>query len=272
MNLKKIIFLLGLIPVFGCLCLGWAYFIEPNIIKIEKVPLTFDNLSVSLRIVHLSDFHTHRFGKREERVLKIVNKIDPDFIFITGDIVDWKTQDIDACYHFWQGLVENREGRVFGVLGNHEHRNPKVKEVYQLLLESGIEILDNDGLECEKQGVPFYLSGVDDPHLGFDDLDKALDGRPENRFNILLAHSPEIFVKAKGRDIDIVLAGHTHGCQINLPFLCDLIIPLKYDKQYKQGLFEEDGTYLYVNRGIGETFLPLRFNSFPEITLFELNS
>jgi len=87
---------------------------------------------------------------------------------------------------------------------------------------------------------------------------------------ILLAHSPEIFRKVKNKKIDLVLVGHTHGCQINIPFLCDFIVPLKYDKQYKRGLFKENGVYMYVNKGIGETFLPVRFNSPPEITLIEL--
>ncbi len=87
---------------------------------------------------------------------------------------------------------------------------------------------------------------------------------------ILLAHSPEIFRKVKGRDIDLVLVGHTHGGQINIPFITNLFLPLKYDKKYKNGLFRVNSTYLYVNRGTGTTFLPIRFNSFPEIALIKV--
>jgi predicted MPP superfamily phosphohydrolase len=66
--------------------------------------------------------------------------------------------------------------------------------------------------------------------------------------------------------------GHTHGGQLNIPFLSNFFLPVKYDKKYKKGIFKEDSKYLYVNRGVGESDLPIRFNSFPEITLIELKN
>ncbi len=249
----------------------WMRFIEPNIIKIEKLNFNFESFEGKFSALHLTDLHSKSFGRKEKEILKIIDKTQPDFIFLTGDIVDWITKDLDSCYIFWQELVQKNKGRVFAVLGNHEHRNPQFLKIVSLLSQSEIKVLDNEWKEIKVDEASFYLIGVDDPHLGFDDLGKAMIGLPENSIKILLAHSPEIFRKTENQGIDIILTGHTHGCQINIPFICDKIIPLKYDKQYRAGLFEKNGTFLYVNRGIGETFLPLRLNAFPEATLLKIN-
>ena len=266
----KIIFGILILIILGA---AWISFVEPNMIKLEKFELKIKNLPAvfkGIKIVHLSDFHSKDFGKKERKTLEILNQLNPDFIFITGDIVDWKTRDFISCQDFWKELAINYEGKIFGVFGNHEHQNPKLKILKEILKESKIEILENESIILRRNEDFIYLIGVDDPHLGFDNIEKAMVGVEDERPKILLAHSPEIFRKVKDKNIDLVLTGHTHGSQINFPILDWLILPLKYDKQYKRGLFEENSTYLYVNRGIGTTFLPIRFNSFPEVTLITL--
>lgn len=283
----KIIF--GILIIF--IFLGfWIFLVEPNNIKIENIKIEIKRLPPSFqgaRIIHFSDIHSKNFGERENEILEILKKLNPDFIFITGDFVDWRTQDLESCQEFWKKFFRNYPGKIFGVLGNHDHRHPKWKILKNLLEESGIEILENETKQIKRNGDFIYLIGVDDPHEGYDDIEKAMAEIKIEAPKILLAHSPEIFRKAKGKDIDLILVGHTHGGQINIPFITDLFIPLKYDKQYKSGLFRDynlpkagshspDGerapnpTYLYVNRGIGTTFLPIRFNASPEITLIEL--
>lgn len=262
------LFLIFLIILMGV----WAFFVEPNIIKIEKVEIELKEESIllgrNLIFIQLSDFHSKSFGYREKKVLKILRKVKPDFVFITGDIVDWQTKDFQTCGKFWQELAKIAPGKTFAVLGNHDHRNQKFREFLSLFEKSGIELLNNDSKKIFIDGGYFYLIGVDDPHLGYDNIEKAMEGVESEKLKILLAHSPEIFRKVKGKDINFVLTGHTHGGLVNLPFITDFILPLRYDKKYKRGLFQEQGTYLYVNRGIGTTILPIRFNSFPEITLF----
>jgi predicted MPP superfamily phosphohydrolase len=267
---KKIIIV---IPILIILLGIWSFFVESKEIKIEKISINIKNLPPAfegIEIVHLSDFHSKNFGQKEKEVLENLRQLNPDFIFITGDFVDWTTKDLKSCQGFWQELSENHLGKVFGVLGNHDHRHPKRKTLKNLLKESGIEILANEAKKVEKNGDFIHLIGIDDPHEGYDDIKKAMAEIDNDNLKILIAHSPEIFKKIKGKDIDLVLVGHTHGGQINIPFLTDFLLPLKYDRKYKSGLFKENSTYLYVNRGIGTTFISLRFNSFPEITLITL--
>lgn len=266
--------ILILILIFFLILAGiWGVFIEPKRIKVEKVLLRIKNLPSSfkgLKILHLSDFHSHKFGKKEKKVLEILSQLRPDLIFITGDIVGRSAKNLGACQNFWKKLSQDYEGRIFGVYGNHDHRNKKFRDLNVFLKESRIEILNNGSRKIERGKDYIYLIGVDDPHLEFDNIDEAMKGTEDDFPKILLAHSPEIFRKIKEKDIDLVLVGHTHGGQIAIPILSDLVLPLKYDKKYKSGLFKENSCYLYVNRGIGETFLPIRILANPEITFIEL--
>lgn len=264
-----IIFLLGVL-VFGY----YVVVFEPNNIKIERQVITIKNLPQSfdgIKIVQLSDFHSLWFGGRERKVLKMLEELNPDFVFITGDFIDLMTKvmtnkDLSSVRTFWQKLGQNYKNRIFGVLGNHD-----TEIVKNYLKESGIMILDNENKKLPLDNEFIYLIGVDDPFTGRDDLSKAMEGIEENIPKIFLAHAPEIIEGAVKEKIDLVLVGHTHGGQVNIPVLGRLIQPLsEYGRKYISGLFKINSTYLYVNRGIGTSLFPFRFNCPPEITLIEL--
>lgn len=269
--MKKITKIFILLFAASLLIFLWSFFIEPNIIKIEDIVLGFDDLPEgmeNIKIAHISDIHSKKCGRREEKILQKLKETGADFIFITGDIVDWSDKDFASCLWFWKGISASFPNKVFGVYGNHDHKNSGFKKLKTFLQESGIIILTNEsGRIFTSAEDYFFLIGVDDPHLGFDKIEEAMIDVEENSFKILLAHSPEILRKMGSQKTELVLVGHTHGGQIDIPFLIDFFLPLKYDKQYKKGLFEQGLGYMYVNRGIGTTFLPLRLNSFPEIAL-----
>ncbi len=251
----------------------WVRFVEPNVLSLEELEFNFSTFpDEEITILHLSDLHSFGYGEKEKKLVNAAKRLDPDFIFITGDLVDWRTSDFEECALFWRDLSQGFEGRVFAVYGNHEHKNPGFARIGPILERSGIRVLENERIKIElERGGYFYLLGVDDPRLGYDNVSETFVDPYIPGPKILLAHSPEIFRKVKKKEVDLVLVGHTHGCQINVPIVREWFLPLAYDKGYKQGLFEESGTYLYVNRGVGETYLPFRFNSFPEVTLITIN-
>ncbi|MCK5123385.1 MAG: metallophosphoesterase [Candidatus Pacebacteria bacterium] len=271
-------FLISLITLFY-----YSFVFEPNNIQIEKINIEIKNLPEEFegtKIVHLTDFHSRNFGKREERVLKILKDLDPDFVFITGDFIDHSTKDLDSCQKFWRKLSNQHQGKVFGVLGNHEHwlKSPDISAIKRMLERNGISILNNENrkiyLGGRDEALPrlyIYLIGVDDPDSELDDLPKAMIDTEENIPKILLAHSPDIIDNLQGKKVDLILVGHTHGGQIVLPFVKPFWVPTKNRGKYASGLFEVNDTYLYVNRGIGlAPTLPARFNCPPEITVIEL--
>ncbi len=260
---------------FVFLFLIWIRFVETNNIQLERVTLSFENFpQKELTAVHLTDFHSFGYGDKERKVVKMVEKIDPDFIFITGDFISWRTdrEGIKECAVFWEDLTRGREGRVFAVWGNHKHKSLRPEMVEREAARSGIRVLVNENIKVDWGGSSIYLVGVDDPRLRYDRVEKAMRGVDGGKPVILLAHSPEIFRKVKYYHPNLILVGHTHGCQVKIPVLCDWVLPLAYDKRFKQGLFQEDGVLMYVNRGVGESFLPIRFNCPPEITIVKFKS
>lgn len=265
-----IAFLISIISLFY-----YSFIFEPNNIQVEKISIEIENLPEefeSAKIVHLTDFHSHNFGEREKRVLGIIKDLNPDFVFITGDFIDHNTKDINSCQKFWQELSNQHQGKVFGVLGNHEHwlKSPDIDAIKRMLERNGIVILNNGNKKIYKDENYIYLLGVDDPDSELDDLPKAIIDTEENIPKILLAHSPDIIDNLQGEKVNLVLAGHTHGGQIVIPFIKPFWVPTKNRGKYASGLFKIDNTYLYVNRGIGMASLQARFNCPPEIAVIEL--
>ena len=244
---------------------------------IESVEIETDTLEVKLQnlpswvektsFVHISDIHFRNFSKREKQLLKKLKRINPDYLFITGDFIDWTTHNWADLEKFLDSLVKIPQKGVYLVFGNHEHRNRCLNEFVKILDKKNVQVINNQSVFLE--GI--YLIGVDDPHLGFDQLNKAIKNVDIKKPKILLAHSPEIFRKVNFENV-LVLCGHTHGRQINLPFISDLILPLKYDRKYKSGFFGKNYKWLYVNKGIGWTFLPFRFNAQPEILIIKFKN
>jgi len=276
-KIKKL-FLLTAFLISLTALLWYSFIFEPNDIQVERISIEIKNLPESfndVKIVHLTDFHSYNFGEREKRILEILEKINPDFIFITGDFIDHKTKNINSCQEFWQKLGNKYQGKIFGVIGNHEYWNDDIstKDFKKLLEKSGIVVLDNKNKKIFQGNEYIYLVGVDDPDTGNDDLKKAAAGAEENVPKILLAHSPDIvndLDSLKKENINLILAGHTHGGQIKIPFIKPFWTPTKNHGKYASGLFEIDNIYLYVNRGIGTAVLPIRFNCPPEVTVIEL--
>jgi len=248
----------------------YCFLIEPNRIKKEEITIPLENVSRDLKnrtFVQVSDIHFKKNSFKTEKLLKLLDEIHPDYLFITGDLIDGKTDNLEEFRVFVSELRNRSKNLPIMVLGNHEYKNPKSKEFLKIIKESGIKVLRNEKIILENNIV---LVGIDDPHTHHDDFSKVLP-LSQNSPKIILAHSPEIFRKLDLENA-LVLCGHTHGGQIDIPPLTKFILPLAYDKQYKKGLFVKERLFMYVNRGIGETFLPIRFNSFPEITIIKLGS
>ncbi len=268
-----LVFLISLITLFW-----YSFVFEPNNIQVEKINIKIENLPEEFegtKIVHLTDFHSKNFGEREKKVLEILDDINPDFVFITGDFIDHKTKDIDSCQEFWRELGNKYQGKIFGVLGNHEYWNNDAGSEFlkSLLNESGVVVLDNKNEKIFQGDEYIYLIGVGDPHTGNDNLEKAVTGVEKDIPKILLAHSPDIVNNSEDIEkekVDLILVGHTHGGQVKIPFLRPFWTPTENRGKYASGLFEINDTYLYVNRGIGTTVLPIRFNCSLEVTMIEL--
>jgi predicted MPP superfamily phosphohydrolase len=195
------------------------------------------------------------------------NSLRPDLVVLTGDYV-WREQEaIFELTPILSGL--NARHGVYSVLGNHDLWLD-VETTETAFDEAGLPMLVNQGVQITEGKGSFYLAGMDDGWSGRPDLNLTLEMAPTDDPIILLLHEPDL-VNETSLDprIALQLSGHTHGGQVLIPGKPPIFTP-HLGKQYSQGLFRVNDTWLYTNRGLGVISVPLRFNCPPEVTLLTL--
>jgi hypothetical protein len=245
-------------------------------IRIGRLPAAFDGF----RIAQLSDFHIGPFMSEEQirKYADIANALKPDLIAITGDFVTWDPATQRAAVDALAGL--RAPFGVFGCLGNHDAWAGVEDSITLLFRQANIPILRHQRVPICSHGESINLMGIDfesrrrfGPNsAGFVSRFRTpLNGLMDpDGVNILLSHNPETFDRAAELGVDLTLSGHTHGGQASLEFVSPQIAPSRIITPYVAGWFGKPGGQLYVNRGIGTVFVPIRLGAPPEITLFEL--
>ena len=220
------------------------------------------------RIVQLSDIHHSLFFPldRVGTVVDLCNRLKPDLVALTGDFVTYSRDSIEPVAEVL-GALEARFG-VFAVLGNHDFR-VDARAVEMALRRQRIEVLRNRHVPLREGGEALYLAGVDDYRYGAD-LGMSLRGVPGGAPTVLLAHNPRLVTQAACYGVNLVLSGHTHGGQVNLPLLGTVYGRSPEDMRFKMGWDRFGSTQIYVSRGIGTVVLPWRLRCPAEVPRLEL--
>ena len=132
-------------------------------------------------------------------------------------------------------------------------------------------MIDNTALRIERPGGAFWLVGIGDNLEGAPDIDGTLAKLSDDAPALLATHNPDLFPQVPPR-IALSLAGHTHGGQVNLPFIGRPIVPSRYGERYASGLVVEQGRHLFVTTGLGTSIIPVRFRVPPEIVLLTIQA
>ena len=225
-------------------------------------------------ICQLSDFHNAHFGDGQKHILEKLRLLEPDFIFITGDLIDSRHTDISAAMELIDGAVAIAP--IYYVTGNHESRIAEYKELEQAMIKSGVIILKDETVKIKRNGDTVHLIGLNDP--SFSDASGSLSQRlstlstQTDGYTILLSHRPEFFETYCSSGIDLVFCGHAHGGQVRLPFVGGLYAPNQgLFPKYTSGRYRSGNTEMIVSRGIGNSLAPVRINNRPEIVAVVLN-
>jgi uncharacterized protein len=229
------------------------------------------------RIVQLSDIHLDEFTEPFflEHVVHKVNALAPDLVLLTGDFVTRGSLTFIASTHAAHRCAEILGTLTsplrYAILGNHDV-SVSAPLVVRSLTNNGIPVLVNEYVAIERNGARIWLGGTDDPNTSHPSLNLSIPAKPDGPV-ILMSHEPDyadtVMEHPRGQLVDLMLAGHSHGGQVRLPFVGPLILPPLGEK-YVQGYFRFDKLQLYVNRGIGTVGLPFRLNCPPEITVITL--
>jgi uncharacterized protein len=258
--MRKFLFLFA--AVAGLAVAVDSFLIEPYRIEVTHSSVQAP-LARPLKIAHLSDLHTSGLGRRELKLLSLLDAEHPDVIVITGDTVTWGHHYDDI-----RPLLSRLHAPlgVWLVRGNWENDYPLHNE-RAFYSQLGIHFLLN---EAHPIRPDIWLVGLDDPSKGMPNLDATLSTVPQGAYVIAAFHAPAFFDNIAGR-VPLVLAGHTHGGQVRLPLVPVFWLP-RGSGRFLEGWYAERGSKMYVSRGIGTTFLPIRFRCPPELAIITVGS
>jgi len=256
---------------FGTLGATVAYSLlgnEANSPVVERVQIPIPTLPSALdgfRIVQISDIHYYPFTTLElvNHAVEMANDLQPDLTVLTGDFV-W--HEVESIFELMPALMHlNAKQGVYAGLGNHDHwTNAKV--VTQAIQGARMPLLVNQGIFLSVGKSTLYLASLDDGWSGKPDLAQTMASWSEDAVTVLLMHEPDLApTYAEDKRIHLQLSGHSHGGQVRLPLYGPLILP-HLSWKYPMGLYNVNGMWLYTNRGLGTTNIPLRVNCAPEIT------
>jgi len=252
------------LALLGVLCFLYGYFIEPYHVEVKTVNIFTGKLKeTNLRIVQISDLHCDQKIRNEDKLPVIINSLHPDIIVFTGDALN--TPEALPIFKNTLKKLKTNIGK-YAVCGNFD---VWLGNNLNLFDGTGFKALDKESVKLVKNGEAFYIAG-----LSYDENDySVLRNIPKNNFRIFLFHTPDLIEDIKGLNVDLYLAGHTHGGQIAMPFYGALVTLSKFGKKYESGEHLVGNTVLYVNRGIGMeggTAPRIRFFARPEITVFNI--
>lgn len=274
--MKKIRRLLALLALFA-LAAGFVYWqnftlqVEPVELFFESLPPQFDGL----RVAELSDLHGRSFGKNNVRLLRTLQKARPDMICICGDLFDEKT-DLTMLEPLLTGLTDIAP--VYYVTGNHEWQVKNLREILQKMRAWGVTVLENEGRVLSRGGAEMVVAGVHDPCGPYDmktpaALVRELRSAQGNDFILMLSHRNDELTMWSQLGVQLVLSGHCHGGVVRLPFVGGVFgTRRELFPEYDAGVYRQDGTTLFVSRGLGYTNVHFRLFNRPHVPIMILRS
>lgn len=222
-----------------------------------------------LRIAQLSDLHVGpQTGEALVRTtIARLNQHDVDLVVLTGDYLTYSKIGVDLMREQLGGI----QAPVIAILGNHDYW-VNADGARHALEGHGYTVLRNQFEQITLKGEPFTVVGVDDLWTKHADIPKAFSGAPKES-RLVLAHVPKTADELAARKEPMfVLSGHTHGGQIHVAGLSAAILSLVSREPYERGRYKVGQVQLYVNRGLGNSGMPVRIDSAPELTIHTLLS
>ena len=276
----------GAFLVVVVLLVVWSVGIEPRFILEEQEEVAFvpelTEAWEGAEIGVISDFQVGMWwgnvGMAERAVEELVER-DPAAVLILGDFVYGKADtvdDVDGAIDVVRPLAQ-ADIPTFAVFGNHDHATGAALLLRDSLEEIGVEVLENEAVALERNGEPLHVAGIAPPVSGDAHPEAAVESIPVDEARVVMMHNPATFDDLPAGSAPLAVAGHTHGGQFRVPFLPEwsFLSLLRDDPVHVDGWIDgygADGNDLFVNRGIGMSMIPARFNCSPAITIFELRS
>lgn len=284
-NLKKIIKILSGLLIVACIFAGMIFygtFVSVKRVNIvnqtvfsNKIPDECNNMKIAL----ISDIHYNSFMdfERLSGMIDKINAASPDIILFAGDLFD-KPDQIAVNETTREELIyllktlEAPYGK-FAVLGEADHASKSLEEAMQnIFYYADFELLNNSSVLLHKDGLhSMNLIGIDSQIGGKPDINKAMENIDTNNFTIVLTHAPDLASSLPLNSIDLVVAGHSHGGQIAIPFFGPV---LRKDgaRKYTHGTTTVNNTVIIVGNGLGTSDVDMRLFAPPQCIMIRLTN
>ncbi len=279
--MKKFIIILVIIILILGLGLLYSRFIATSGLKVKEYKVVNNKITDSyhgLKIIHLSDIHYNSTINEKElnNIVDKVNEIKPDIVVLTGDLIDERlSYDKDIIINCLS-KIEAKLGK-FAVSGNHDI---PLDDYNYIIKESGFTSLDNKyELIYSKTSEPIIISGIgygdEDIGIKTEQYDKYIselkadDIKPI--YSILLVHEPDTVDNLDLNKYDLVLAGHSHGGQVRIPFIGKLYTPQGAKKYYDE-YYKISNTDLYISSGLGTSMYKFRLFNRPSFNFYRITN
>lgn len=270
-----------LVKIFTCLMLLlvivgiYSTYIEGKLLIAKRYGVTVnENGENNIKVVQFTDAQLGEFFSLDQlqKVVDKINKEDADIVVFTGDLIDNASQ-YKEVFEISEvlGQIEANIGK-YAVYGNHDYGGGAVKYYNGIMEESGFEVLVNESKTVDLGYQKINIFGADDVLMGDYNTEETMIGISNEDVNLLLIHEPDLVDDFKEYPIDLVLAGHSHGGQVYIPFYGP-IVRNELAENYTKGFYNIDNEKngkLYVSSGLGNTKLPFRFFNVPQIAVINI--
>jgi predicted MPP superfamily phosphohydrolase len=245
--------------------------VEPRRLEVTSWEVPLGGLRSEVSLLHLTDLHVGSLALRPE---DLIRRLGPAalacrILCLTGDFCD-RPQEVPGVEAFLAPLLHAMalQGggavRAFAVWGNHDRR-AGTERLAEVLGRLGVTVLDNRAVAVDG----LWIAGVRDPTRREDQLEEAVAAIPPGAPFVLLAHNPSVFPRAVAAGVPLTLAGHTHGGQVRVGGVRALAAPHRH-RYDRGGWYRQGDRAMYVSRGLGTSFLPIRLGARPEVAVFHL--
>lgn len=255
-------FFLGIILLCGLYTYFYNRKIRKGYIKIKRY-----FLDTTKKIVFFSDTHfgTNYSEDNLEKISDLINAEKPDYVFFLGDLFDRfnSYKKGEAFVSEELNKIKSKYGN-FAIIGNHDEGRGDCADYKRIIKNGGFTLLVNETYINED----FSVTGIDEAIYGSPNF-RMGEELKNTAFSVLLSHEPDLAQDMEFlENFSLVLSGHTHKAQINMPILRKFVMPYK-GKKFFYGMYNLGKTKIIVSSGVGVTRIPIRFFADPEIVVID---
>ena len=242
----------------------------------NEIPLTTNNIKNSyngLKIVHFSDIHYKKIitNKRVKQLINEINKIKPDIVLFTGDLLDkhYDLNNKDINFLIKELSKINSTYGNYAIIGDNDKEIDELKNIY---IQSNFILLNNEEtIIYNSNNDKLSLIGINSLSYNKENIKKLLEKTDKDSDKIILIHEPDYIKDFTNKNIDLILSGHSINGSINIPLIKNVLLP-KGAKNYYNPHYIINNTNIYISNGIGVNNINFRLFNHPSINFYRIKT